>query len=250
MTYNYTDISLTEMVGEISLILYSGSCINQCPWCFNGELLKRKPLSFKQMKDAIDEHLGFITAVVFSGGEPLLNPFLIKIINYAKSKGLKTKLNTCGLVDDNTRKNMFIPYVDYINVSLKGLPHHYNEVLKSFKVHPIILHCDILEYSFVYSTSIWPPKYLNMFHDFLKNKIKFDWYSMFYDKDWTRPDIFTVSQIKTGSCLNEMYNDCSIPLEQECIDVAKIFSDIPIKQLVIETEKSGRKYINIKRNKC
>ena len=54
MTYNYTDISLTEFPGEISLILYSGSCTCQCPWCFNPDLINKKPLSFKQAKDAIE----------------------------------------------------------------------------------------------------------------------------------------------------------------------------------------------------
>ena len=82
--FSRSDISLGEYPGEISLIIYTGSCVCTCPWCFNASLLNQKPLSYKQMKDAIDEHMGFITSVVFTGGEPLLNPFLIKTIKYAK----------------------------------------------------------------------------------------------------------------------------------------------------------------------
>ena len=160
MTYSYTDISLSEYPGEISLVLYSGSCICRCPWCFNPDLITKKPLSFKQAKDAIDEHIDFITAVVLTGGEPLLNPQLKKIIKYAKEKSLKVKINTNGLIpiDGNVRKNMFIPYVDYINISVKGLYDDYKQLLFTKSVESIIPHCEILEYSFVYSPTLWVDK--------------------------------------------------------------------------------------------
>ena len=112
MTYNYSDISLQEFPNEISLILYTGGCNLQCPWCFNPDLRNKKPLSFKQMKDTIDEHRDFITAVVFSGGEPLLNPYLKKTIQYAKSNGLKIKINTNGLVSKHMQKNWHLGFVD------------------------------------------------------------------------------------------------------------------------------------------
>lgn len=246
MTYNYTDISLTEFPGEISLILYSGSCTCQCPWCFNKVLLNKKPLSFKQAKEAIDEHLDFVTALVLSGGEPILNPFFLKIIKYAKSKGLKIKINTNGLVYENLRQNTFIPYVDYINISVKGLYPAYEKVLKLSTVYSIIPHCDTLEYSFVYSPTIWPQVYLKLFHDFLKDKISYDWYTMFDDR-WSQPDIFTISQIQTGYCLDDQYNSCRVPTQKECISIAKMFKDIPKKRVVVETKEFGRKQLNPKK---
>lgn len=239
MIYNYTDISLTEFPGEISLVLYSGSCLCHCPWCFNSHLLNKKPLSFKQMKDAINEHEEFITAVVFSGGEPLLNPFLKKIINYCKSKNLKIKINTNGLVSDNIRQNMFLPHVDYINISLKGLWTEYKHVLNKQKVFSIIPLCNTLEYSFVYSPTIWPQVYLNFFKLFLEDKITSDWRNMFSDR-WSQPDIFTISQMQTGDCLNSQYNDCSVPTVAQCQEVAKLFRKIPKRKLIIETKEYGR----------
>ena len=245
MTYNYSDISLGEYPGEISLILYSGSCINQCPWCFNTELLNKKPLSFKQMKDAIDEHQDFVTAVVFSGGEPLNNPFFIKGVRYAKDKGLKIKVNTSGLVHQSLSDNVFVPHVDYINISLKGLPMNYDQLLKSSNVYSQILNCDTLEYSFVYSSTLWSPSNLKKFQTFLKNKISYDWRTMFSNR-WSQPDIFTLSQMQVGNCLDSRYNQYSVPTEQECINIAwSFFSDIPKEQLIVETKEFGRKRINI-----
>lgn len=247
MVHNYSDVSLGEFPGEISLILYSGSCVCKCPWCFNPDLLKLKPLSFKQMKDAVDAHEDFITAVVFSGGEPLLNPYLIKIIKYVKEKGLKVKLNTCGLVDTRNRKNIFVPFLDYINVSLKGTPQMMSNVLKLSDLQPIFLKPNgkVLEYSFVYSKTLYPKPILESFHDFLKDKISYDGWITCCNQKWTRPDILTVSQIQTGNCADPSYNDCNIPTEQECMDVGMLFKDIPAKKIVIETQEFGRKTINI-----
>ena len=246
MTYNYTDISLKEFPGEISLILYSGSCSCICPWCFNPELLKYKPLSYKQMKDAIDEHSNFITAVVFSGGEPLLNPFLIKTINYAKSKNLKVKLNTNGLVDERNIKNTFIPFVDYINISVKGNWGDYDKVLKISKVSSIIPRCNTLEYSFVYSPSIHSKILLKEKADFFKKQISPNWFTLFINR-WSKPDVFTISQMQNDECLDSNYCDCRVPTRKECLEVAKIFSDIPRKKLIIETKESGRESIPFKK---
>jgi len=242
--FSYTDISLTEIPNCVSLVIYNPTCNMKCPWCFNMTTKVKKPLTFKQMKDAIDEHIEFIDGVVFSGGEPLTNPFLIKTINYAKEKGLKVKLNTNGLVYKGLSKNIFIPYIDYINVSLKGFDHHYTDFLKPKNVSSCLLRCDTLEYSFVYSAAMWPRVYIDVFHDFLKNKIRFDWMSLFAN-EWSRPEIFTITQMQTGECLNPQYNDCRVPTRDECISIARIFSDIPTRKLMVETKEYGRESINI-----
>lgn len=244
MTYNYSDISLGEFPNEVSLILYSGSCVCRCPWCFNSDLLKLKPLSFKQMKDAIDTHEDFITAVVFSGGEPLLNPYLRKIIKYAKDKGLKIKLNTCGLVDKTNYKNVFLPYLDHINISLKGTQQMTIDVLKLSNPKPMSLHAKVIEYSFVYSPTIYPQKVLKSFHEYLKRKITHDDIFALGGK-WSKPDIFTISQMQTGNCFDSSYNDCRVPTKEDCIKVATLFSDIPKKNIIIETLEFGRKKYNI-----
>lgn len=243
MTYNYSDISLQEFPGEVSLILYTGRCDLRCPWCFNSDLQTKKPLSYKQMKDAIDEHRDFITSVVFSGGEPLLNPYLNKTIRYAKSKDLKIKLNTNGLVSKSVHKNWFIGYIDYINVSIKGTFDEYNSLFYKKPLTNLSLHTNILEYSFVYSPTIWPIYNLKKFRDFLINIVCQDWTTAFSDTKWSQPDLFTVSQMQVGNCLNLEYNNCSVPNQEECISVAKMFRNIPRKKLIVETKEFGRKVI-------
>lgn len=236
----YQDISLTEIPGEISLVIYNPSCNMRCPHCFNSELLDKKPLSYKQMKDMVKEHKDFVGGVVFSGGEPLGNPFLRKILSYCSDCGLKTKLNTNGLVPDTVRKNCYTPYVDYANISIKGLPQNYHMAIPSH--WEWLIHCDVLEYSFVYCPVLWNNKTITEFRDFVANKISHDW-RVAWTKKWSRPDIFTVTQMQTGHCLNSQYNSYYEPTREQCIEIAKLFKDIPRKKLMIETKEFGKEKV-------
>ncbi|MBR1611882.1 MAG: 4Fe-4S cluster-binding domain-containing protein [Methanobrevibacter sp.] len=246
--FQYTDTSIQEIPGKISLILYTGGCNLTCPWCFNKDIRYHKPLSWKQMKEAIDEYRDFVDGVVFSGGEPLLNRYLIKTIKYAKSNGLKVKINTNGLVSSDIQDNWYVGFIDYLNVSLKGTFTEYNAIMNNKPFCSLCLCADILEYSFVYSPVLWPPAKLSEFHNFLKNQLSDSWYSLFNYDHWTRPDILTVSQLQSGFCWDEQLNNIPSPTEQECIDVACIFRDIPKKKLMVETKEYGRKIIEKKHN--
>ena len=120
MTFQYSDISLDEFPGYTSLVIYSGGCNYHCPYCFNPDLRKKEPISFKLVKKACEEHIDFIDAVVLTGGEPYLNPQLSKIIRYVKSKGLKIKINTNGFTPlKNDNFPIIIDHVDYLHISLK-----------------------------------------------------------------------------------------------------------------------------------
>ena len=100
-----------------------------------------------------------------------------------------------------------------------------------------------MEYSFVYSPTIWPKPHLYVFSEFLRHQIKRDWHYLFRSDRWNKPDIFTVSQMQTGNCLDPQYNSCCVPTQQECIDAAYIFQDIPRKKLMVETKEFGRTII-------
>ena len=107
----------------------------------------------------------------------------------------------------------------------------------------LIPHTDVLEYSLVYSQCIWPTSYLETLHRFLQMKINKDWFTGYSDIRWSKPNIFTISQMQTGDCLDSRYNSCSKPSEEECIEAAKIFQDIPTDHLIVETKEFGRKII-------
>ena len=238
MTFNYTDISLSEFSGEVSLVLYSPSCNYYCPWCFNPDLREKEPLTFKQVKDAVDEHRDFITAVVLSGGEPLFNPNIDKILRYLESNGLKIKINSNGTVPKYNRDIYKIHHIDYFHISLK--PTSVCTCIKPSRQIGL-MSADLFEYSFVYSSSIFPKVILDRWIKYLNKIISLDdWWS--FDR-LRRPEIFTISQIQVGNCLNPFYNDCSVPTRDELLDIAKLFKRIPTKKLIIETKEYGRENV-------
>lgn len=239
MSYNYSDISLNEFPGETSLVLYTGSCSLRCPWCFNPDLLNKKPLSYKQAKDAIDEHRDFITAVTITGGEPLMNPFLFRIIDYVRDNGLKVKLNTNGFVSLNKHNGgrciNWGLHVDYLHLSLKG-PNLYN-IFDNKKMQYQHVWGDTIEYSFVYSPTLWPNKYLQDYANNLCRRLRARSWLHYY------PDVFTIVQLKTGNCLNPDFNSCQTPNRESCIRALKIFKELPVRRFMIETYEFGKEEI-------
>lgn len=236
MIFQYTDISLNEFPGEVSLVIYSGGCNMYCPFCFNPELREKFPITFKQVKDAVQEHKDFITAVVLTGGEPSFNPQFGKIMSYLKDTGLKIKVNTNGLMPKTGRGVRKTAWIDYLHVSLK--PPKLCICTKPSTMN-FFLSGKILEYSFVYSKSFFTKLDLNEWVLQLNHKILGkNWW-----ENWTRPDIFTISQMQIGHCLNKNYNTCSVPTREELLEVADFFKNIPTRKLIIETREFGREVV-------
>jgi len=236
MTYQYTDVSLHEFPGEVSLVIYSGGCNMYCPFCFNPELREKEPISFKQVKEAVKEHRDFITAVVLTGGEPGFNPQFGKIMSYLKDTGLKIKLNTNGYMPERGRGVRRTAWIDYLHISLK--PPALCTCVKP-SVGNFFLSGQILEYSFVYSKSFFPKPILDEWVNTLNEKINHGHWL----ERWTRPEIFTISQMQIGHCLNKYYNHCSVPSRAELLEVAYLCKDIPSRHLVIETKEYGREIV-------
>ena len=95
-----TLISSVEFHGNMSLVIFMSKCPLACRYCHNVELLEDDTeKTFEEIKSEIDNASDFIDAVVLSGGEPLMQlDALIELFTYIKSVGLKTKLDTSGIL--------------------------------------------------------------------------------------------------------------------------------------------------------
>lgn len=218
-------------------MLYSGGCNFYCPYCFNKDLYHKKPLSFKQMKDAIDEHIDFITAVVFTGGEPLMNKYLYKAIQYSKNSGLKVKVNTNAFQSKDVKNVKHSSWIDYLHIALKD-PHYC--ICQKAVNYAWWLHGDILEYSFVYSPTLMPKPLLFRWSDYLNEMINHKKWS---EGRWSRPNIFTISQMQTGNCIDPQYNECRVPNREELRFITYLFKDIPKNKIMIETKEFGKEEV-------
>lgn len=70
-----------------------------------------------------------VAAVILSGGEPLLHPDFFAIAHHAKALGLYLALSTNGtLIDAQTALRLQPLSLDYVGVSLDGLPENHDRI--------------------------------------------------------------------------------------------------------------------------
>lgn len=127
--------SLVDFPGRVAAALFLQGCNLRCPYCYNTELVIGKPedyeaVSFKQVTEHLKKRASVITGFVISGGEPLLSPYLPRLITEARSLGYKIKLDTNGLMFERLERILCDKDLcpDYIALDIKTSPERYTEL--------------------------------------------------------------------------------------------------------------------------
>jgi len=114
-----------------SAVVFTIGCNFRCPFCHNAELVSGKgysassTLSFDDVVSFLEKRKGLLQAVVFSGGEPLLQKDLPACIDIVKHMGYKVKLDTNGSMPN--RLEQVIGQVDYVAMDIKAPLYRYDE---------------------------------------------------------------------------------------------------------------------------
>lgn len=102
-------------------------CNLRCSFCYAKETgyIENETIKYEDLKTIVDFcDEGKINYVVFTGGEPTLYPYFIKILKYIKSKNHKITptIATNGMLLENIEycKSLIDNGVGYIDISLKG----------------------------------------------------------------------------------------------------------------------------------
>lgn len=95
---SYIPISTVDWHGKAAVVLFLRGCPFRCPYCQNYEILTGSDLvELKVLKDKIESSIPFISSLVISGGEPLLQKNVVKELSrFAKKKGLLVGIHTNG----------------------------------------------------------------------------------------------------------------------------------------------------------
>lgn len=101
----FVDMSTVDWYGNVSLVVFFAGCNFRCPYCMNSGLLpieSGKEMNLDTIRKRILVNMSPVPqldAVVFSGGEPLLQPEgLMEASRLVKSLGLKLMLDTNGSI--------------------------------------------------------------------------------------------------------------------------------------------------------
>lgn len=87
-------------------------------------------ISFSQARKILDEcNLSGVKTVRFTGGEPLLNSAIDKMLLYARQKNFYVILNTNASLIDNKKLELIRKTTDYVLISLQGFNSKSNRIL-------------------------------------------------------------------------------------------------------------------------
>ena len=99
--------TLVDYPGKIGCIVFSGGCNLRCPFCHNPCLVldpaSQPRVTEKEFFHFLERRKGLLEGVVFSGGEPLLQPDAPEMIGKVRAMGYAVKIDTNGTLPDRVR---------------------------------------------------------------------------------------------------------------------------------------------------
>ena len=112
--------SSVDYPGELAIVVFVQGCPWRCGYCHNPHLQPRHDGAtvWREVEHLMHRRQGLIDAVVFSGGEPTLDPGLPAALRLARELGYKTGLHTGGIYPDRLRQAL--PWLDWVGMDIKA----------------------------------------------------------------------------------------------------------------------------------
>ena len=124
-------LSLLDYEDKVSVVLFSQACNMRCPFCHNGAAIlgasKEDEIDFNEILDFLKTRKGLIDAVVFTGGEPTMEPDLKVKIKVVRELGFLIKLDTNGTNPEIVESLLDEGLIDYVAMDIKNCPNLYAE---------------------------------------------------------------------------------------------------------------------------
>ena len=115
-----TPFSATDYPGKLAAVVFVQGCPWACGYCHNPHLQTRSadsPLDWSQIFSRLQRRVGLIDAVVFSGGEPTIDPALQDAMRAVRALGFGVGLHTAGAYP--RRLAEVLPLVDWVGIDVK-----------------------------------------------------------------------------------------------------------------------------------
>jgi pyruvate formate lyase activating enzyme len=149
--------SSRDFPGHISSTVFLGGCTFRCPYCHNADLVLRPETIPTMAADGflsyLDGRKGWLEAICFTGGEPLLHDGLEDLIRVVRERGLKVKVDTNGSFPDRLEALLALGLVDWVALDIKAPLERYREVTRSdIDVEKVVRSADLIRASTVRST--------------------------------------------------------------------------------------------------
>ena len=121
--------STVDCPKKLCAVLFAPMCNYDCFYCHNRHLLSDAPVLNESVIDEfLRKRIGFLDAIVVSGGEPTLQKELPGFLKYLKDMGYYVKLDTNGSDPDMLCEILKDGCADYIAIDYKAPPEMYEEI--------------------------------------------------------------------------------------------------------------------------
>ncbi len=112
--------STVDFPGHMAAVVFFQGCPWRCPFCYNTALQQIKTetdFAWEKFISFLERRKGILDAVVFSGGEPLVQDKLASAMEQVKALGYKVALHTGGYRPEKLAE--VLPLVDWIGFDIK-----------------------------------------------------------------------------------------------------------------------------------
>jgi pyruvate formate lyase activating enzyme len=116
-----TPLSACDYPGYLAAVVFCQGCPWRCGYCHNSRLLPRRgahELAWPSVLAFLERRSGLLDAVVFSGGEPTLQPGLPDAMRAVGALGFKVGLHTAGMVPRLLAAAL--PYTAWVGMDVKA----------------------------------------------------------------------------------------------------------------------------------
>ncbi len=113
--------TMIDFPGKLSAVVFTQGCPLRCPYCHNPELQTpavQTNVSWADVIELLKKRQKLLDGVVFSGGEPLLQPDLKEAVETVRQMGFAVALHTSGAYPDRLAE--VLPMVDWIGLDIKA----------------------------------------------------------------------------------------------------------------------------------
>ena len=124
-----TAFSTVDWPGRMAATLFLQGCPWDCFYCHNPGLIDpRTPgaVAWHEVVELLDDRVGLLDGVVFSGGEPTMQRGLIPALDAVRARGFAVGLHTSGAYPGLLARAL--PHVDWVGLDIKALPEGYETV--------------------------------------------------------------------------------------------------------------------------